>query len=181
MVRCLVKHRDVTCKVMLSRCIQKFPDWVDNEIIINTRWEAIQRVMAAKLTILTHKIATQLYLVANSCTICSSRSRRPVRKLLDTPSCITMLMATGTNRTSVTALRHISNKSPSYFKNKHEGSNQRELLTKNRHEPSPTLRVIFVLNPTLGRWGYHFVLELFDSNLDLEIEHFQFQVNAEYL
>jgi hypothetical protein len=42
--------------------------------------------MVAKLTILTHKIAIQLHLVAESCTIFSSRSRRPVRKLLDTPS-----------------------------------------------------------------------------------------------
>jgi hypothetical protein len=42
--------------------------------------------MCAKLTRLTHKIAIQLHLVAESCTICSSRSRRPVRKLLDTPS-----------------------------------------------------------------------------------------------
>jgi hypothetical protein len=40
----------------------------------------------AKLTRLTHKIAIQLHLVAESCTTCSSRSRRPVRKLLDTPS-----------------------------------------------------------------------------------------------
>jgi hypothetical protein len=66
----------------------KFPNWVDNEttIIINTRWEATQRIMAAKLTRLIHKIAIQLHLVAESCTICSSRSRRPVRKL-DTSSC----------------------------------------------------------------------------------------------
>jgi hypothetical protein len=42
--------------------------------------------MAAKLTILTHKIAIQLHLVAESSTIFSSRSKRPVRKLLDTPS-----------------------------------------------------------------------------------------------
>jgi hypothetical protein len=35
--------------------------------------------MAAKLTRLTHEIAIQLHLVAESCT----RSRRPVRKLLD--------------------------------------------------------------------------------------------------
>jgi hypothetical protein len=53
---------------------------------INTRWEATQRVMVAKLTRLTHKIAIQLNLVAENCTICSSRFRRPVRKLLDTPS-----------------------------------------------------------------------------------------------
>jgi hypothetical protein len=40
----------------------------------------------AKLTRLTHEIAIKLHLVAQSCTICSSRSGRPVRKLLDTPS-----------------------------------------------------------------------------------------------
>jgi hypothetical protein len=40
--------------------------------------------MAAKLTRLTHKIAIQLYLVAESCTICSCHTRRPVRILLDT-------------------------------------------------------------------------------------------------
>jgi len=43
-------------------------------------------VMAAELTRLTHKIAIQLHLVAESCTIRSSHSMRPVRKLLDTPS-----------------------------------------------------------------------------------------------
>jgi hypothetical protein len=41
------------------------------------------RVMAAKLTRLTHRIAIQLHLVAESYIICSSRSRWPVRKLLD--------------------------------------------------------------------------------------------------
>jgi hypothetical protein len=44
--------------------------------------------MAAKLSRLTHKIAIQLHLVAESATICSSRSRWPVRKLLNTPSYI---------------------------------------------------------------------------------------------
>jgi hypothetical protein len=44
--------------------------------------------MAAKFTRLTHEIAIQLHLVAESCTIFSSRSRRPVQELLDTPSCI---------------------------------------------------------------------------------------------
>jgi hypothetical protein len=53
---------------------------------IHTRWEATKSVMAAKLTRLTHKIAVQLHLVAESSIICSCRSRRPVRKLLDTPS-----------------------------------------------------------------------------------------------
>jgi len=53
---------------------------------INTRSEAKHRVIAAEHTILTHKIAIQLHLVAESSTICSSRSRQPVRILLDTPS-----------------------------------------------------------------------------------------------
>jgi len=42
--------------------------------------------MAAKLARLTHKIAIQLHLVAESCTICISRSRRPDRKILGTSS-----------------------------------------------------------------------------------------------
>jgi hypothetical protein len=42
--------------------------------------------MAAKLIILTHKIAVRLHLLAESCTICISLSSRPVWKLLDTPS-----------------------------------------------------------------------------------------------
>jgi len=55
---------------------------------INTNWEATQRVMAAKLTRLTHKITIQLNLVAESCTLCSSCSRRPIQKILVTPSYI---------------------------------------------------------------------------------------------
>jgi len=47
--------------------------------------------MAAKLARLTHKIAIHIHLVAESCTIWSSRSRRPVRKLLDTSSYSSML------------------------------------------------------------------------------------------
>jgi len=42
--------------------------------------------MAAKHTRLTHKITIQLHLVAEICNICSSRYRRPVRKILDTLS-----------------------------------------------------------------------------------------------
>jgi len=53
-----------------------------------TRWEAIKRVMAAKLTRLTLIIAIQPHLVADSCSVCSFRSRRPVGKLLDTLSYI---------------------------------------------------------------------------------------------
>jgi hypothetical protein len=78
----------------LRGCIQKFPDWVITKYTlttINTHWKAIQRVMAAKLTKLTHKLAIQLHLVAESCTICSSCSRRSVRKLLVTPSYLKVL------------------------------------------------------------------------------------------
>jgi hypothetical protein len=73
---------------LIREYIQKFADWVDKYTLttIKTRWEATQRIMAAKLTILTHKTAIQLHLVAESCTICSSRSRRPLWKLLDSPS-----------------------------------------------------------------------------------------------
>jgi len=42
--------------------------------------------MAARLTRLTQKIPIQLHLVAEHCTLCCSRSRQPVRKLLDHPS-----------------------------------------------------------------------------------------------
>jgi hypothetical protein len=44
--------------------------------------------MAAELTRVTHKIAIQQHLVAESCIIRSFRSRRPFRKILDTPSYI---------------------------------------------------------------------------------------------
>jgi hypothetical protein len=47
--------------------------------------------MAAKLTRITQKIAIQLHLEAESCTIFSSRSRRPVLKLFDTPSYIVIV------------------------------------------------------------------------------------------
>jgi hypothetical protein len=56
--------------------------------IINTRWEATQRIMAAKLIRLSLKIPIQLHLVAANRVICSSRSRRPVWKLLDALSYI---------------------------------------------------------------------------------------------
>jgi hypothetical protein len=71
------------CIYVCKRVYPKVSGLSHNEINNNknTRWEATQRVMAAKLTRLTHKIAIQLHLVAESCTICSSRSRWQVRKL----------------------------------------------------------------------------------------------------
>jgi hypothetical protein len=68
---------------------------------INTRWDATRRLMAAKLTRLTHKIAIQLHLVAESYTTCSSRSRRPVRKLLDTPKYIIEIHRLNENNTEL--------------------------------------------------------------------------------
>jgi len=54
-------------------------------ILIHTY--STQGVIVTKLNRLTHKIAIKLHLVVDSCTNCSYRSRRPARKLLDTPSC----------------------------------------------------------------------------------------------
>jgi hypothetical protein len=62
-------------------CIQKFPDWVIKKYMLTfgiTRWQATQKFMATKVTILNHKIAIQLRRVAESCTICCSRFRRSV-------------------------------------------------------------------------------------------------------
>jgi len=57
----------------------------------------MRRVMAPKLTRLTHRIAMQLHLVEQNCITCSSRSRRPVRQLFDTPSHISYIRQ-GENR-----------------------------------------------------------------------------------
>jgi hypothetical protein len=66
--------------------------------------------MEAQLTRLTHKIAIQLRLVAESCTICTSRSRRPVRKLLDTLSYIICLQmeALGSSEMSEAASEYLT-------------------------------------------------------------------------
>jgi len=49
-------------------------------------YSVLSHLSSTELTRLTHKVAIQLHLVAESDTICSSRSRRPVWKLLDTLS-----------------------------------------------------------------------------------------------
>jgi hypothetical protein len=84
MAWCLFKSRDSYECVTKSFRTESITEYMFTAI--STRWEATRRVMGTKLTRLTHKIAMQLHLVAESCTVCSSRSRRPVRKLLDTPS-----------------------------------------------------------------------------------------------
>jgi len=77
---------------IIRGCIQKFPDWVDNEINNNNNnkhlLRATQMIMAAKVTRLTHKIAIQLHPVAENCTVSSSGSMRPIQKILDTCSYI---------------------------------------------------------------------------------------------
>jgi hypothetical protein len=56
--------------------------------------------MAAKLTKLTHKIAIQMHVVAKTCTICSTRSGRPVRELLDTASYLFLFLYKGVEASS---------------------------------------------------------------------------------
>jgi hypothetical protein len=81
--------------------------------------------MAAKLTRLVHKIAIQLLLVAESCTICTSLSRRPVRKLLDTPSwsCVSKIVSQSKYRAHICLPRisviqkNLTNKTMVYFFN----------------------------------------------------------------
>jgi hypothetical protein len=60
----------------------------------------------AKLTTFTHKTAIQLHLVAESCTICISRSRRPVRKRLDTLSYAQCLRVQSPSREANSHLTH---------------------------------------------------------------------------
>jgi hypothetical protein len=75
--------------VHVPGCIQKFPDWVDNEINNNSSNKHSLRSNTNGYGGKTHKtdshkIALQLRLLAESCTTCSSGSRWPIQKLLDT-------------------------------------------------------------------------------------------------
>jgi hypothetical protein len=64
--------------------------------------------MAAKLTRMSQKKkAIQLHLVAESCTIYSSRFRQPVRKLLDTPSHRTLERARDSDFSCLTTNKHV--------------------------------------------------------------------------
>jgi hypothetical protein len=84
------KQRIYIGSMCILRCIQKFPDRVDKEIhAYNNKHSLTGKTKCYGGKIHYTDIAIQLHLVAESCTICSSRSRRPVRKLLDTPSYIT--------------------------------------------------------------------------------------------
>jgi hypothetical protein len=65
--------------------IQKFPDWIDKEINNDNNDKHSLKSNTKGYGGKTHKIAIQVHLVADNCTICCFRSRRPVRKILDTP------------------------------------------------------------------------------------------------
>jgi hypothetical protein len=103
-------HKATSRLYLLYECVSKsfrtesIKKWTTTTTI-NTSWEATQRVMVVKLTRLTHKIAIQLHLVAESFTICSSRSRRPVRKPLDSPSYISVSSGTYINSRTEVFLR----------------------------------------------------------------------------
>jgi hypothetical protein len=98
MVWCLVKHRDnfnftLFHKEFTYGGVSK-SFWTESIRVYMltfgiSRLESTQRVMAVNLTRLTHKMAIQLNLVAEGCTICSLGSGWQVRKLLDTLSYIT--------------------------------------------------------------------------------------------
>jgi hypothetical protein len=62
-------------------CIQKFPDWVDNELKNNNKHSLRSNTKGYgnKLVTLTHKIVIKLHLEAERCTNSSSRSGWPVR------------------------------------------------------------------------------------------------------
>jgi hypothetical protein len=100
--------------------------------------------MAAKLIRLTHKIAIQLYLVGKCCTTCSSRSRRPVWKLLDTPSYIHTCIQMPTQFTLI-------NKLISLYKLKHI---LRCAIRVNQSVPGHQLLWLGVQNPTRHFVGY---------------------------
>jgi hypothetical protein len=85
----LTSYRSVYTVMSVWGCTQKFLGWVIMKYMPTfgiTHCCPLQRVTVAKLTRLTEKVAIQLHLVAESCTICSSCSKWPVQKLLDTHS-----------------------------------------------------------------------------------------------
>jgi hypothetical protein len=82
-LKIIYKNKQNVLKSDIRGCIQTFPDWVDKEIYANNKHSL--RSNTKGYGDKTHKIAIRLHLVAESCTICSFRSRRPVRQLLDTP------------------------------------------------------------------------------------------------
>jgi hypothetical protein len=131
-----------------------------------THWEVTQSVMATKLTRLTHKIAIQLHLVAESSTICSSRSRRPVRKLLGIPSYLTILSVSHPIRTNPVVTEEVY---------AFEGSHSRLRVTGWRIFHSKclglcTVHVLFCSKPR-RRWGNVSVTFCCTSNLSWEQPH----------
>jgi hypothetical protein len=73
---------------VIRGCIQKFPDEVDYEIYVYLWYYSLRSNSKGRggKTHYTDSQNSDTTAMAESCTICSARSRRPVRKLLDTPS-----------------------------------------------------------------------------------------------
>jgi hypothetical protein len=68
------KYHTISKRVLwnvVRECIRKFPESITQYTLttMNTRWDATQRVVVAKLTRMTHRIVIQLHLVAESSTI----------------------------------------------------------------------------------------------------------------
>jgi hypothetical protein len=96
---CTMTKFIISFHIVLFECLCQISDGTHEDVSKTFRTESIneinnnkhsvrsniQRVMAAKLTKVTHKIAIQLHLVAESCTICSSRSRQPAGNFLIHP------------------------------------------------------------------------------------------------
>jgi len=90
--------------------------------------------MAGKLTRLTHEIALHLHLVEQSCAICSSSSRRPVRKLLDTFSYVAVSLFINIFRGGLRGISRISTgHSPYGFSRSRRCNTHRALETGSWH------------------------------------------------
>jgi hypothetical protein len=110
--------------------------------------------MAAKFTRMIHKIVMQLHLVADSCTICSFRSRRPVRKLLDTPS----YYISGSRNSSVSVVTRLRVGRPGYESEQGEGFFFRHRLQTDSAARPTSYQVVIgggggALSPRLKRLG----------------------------
>jgi hypothetical protein len=80
-------HNDLKkWKLQIRGYIRQFPDWVDNEI--NNNKHSLRSNTKGYGGKIHYSDSQNSDTTTESCTTCSSRSRGPVRKLLDTPSYI---------------------------------------------------------------------------------------------
>jgi hypothetical protein len=85
---------ETVIKQVIRGYIQTFPDWVDNKLYAYNNKPSLKS-NTKDYGVKTHYIDSQNSNInapsIESYTICSSRSRQPVRKLLDTPLYITTI------------------------------------------------------------------------------------------